>query len=541
MKIRTETKGRGTLKQERVALNSNVEPMSRRSGLWALFIPAFFVLILFGLSSTQRVQESQVVESSIFGVVGFLSLWLILLCFWTLKRGVTYDFIVNVRPQHYIQAMVQSSVYLYWGYYWSPVYAHFWLLLSQICFAFCFDILLAWSQRKKYVLGFGPIPIVFSINLFLWFRDDWFYLQFIMLSVGILGKEFVRWHREGRLVHIFNPSAFALGIFSLILISTETSHLTWGQEIASTLTLAPNIYSFLFIIGLVVMYFFSITLVTGGAALVLLLMSASYFAATGVPYFLDSEIPAAVFLGLHLLITDPSTSPRTPLGKAIFGMLYGFGVFALYTILGAIGAPTFYDKLLCVPLLNLSVIAIDRLVSRINSRNLIAVWNESWSWAKPNIAHMVVWVLVFVGASTLGKMDGRHIGDSVPFWDRSCTENLTDACDRLILLKTTYCQDNSAWACNELGVHFSEGKIVGADNERSVAYFTKACELKFTPACVNLLSPSELLTSPPKELDLRLMTRQGGLNLMDLPSESLYRRACEHGWEFACRNLVAGS
>ena len=30
--------------------------------------------------------------------------------------------------------------------------------------------------RQQYVLGFGPFPIVFSTNLFLWFKDDWFVL-----------------------------------------------------------------------------------------------------------------------------------------------------------------------------------------------------------------------------------------------------------------------------------------------------------------------------------------------------------------------------
>ena len=152
-----------------------------------------------------------------------------------------------------------------------------------------------------------------------------------MLAAGFMGKEYVRWMRDGRNVHIFNPSAFALGLFSLALIVTGTTELTWGQEIASTLTLAPNIYTFLFLAGLVVMYFFSITLVAGMAAISLFVMSALYFALTGVPYFIDSEIPAAVFLGLHLLVTDPSTSPRTPLGKALFGVLYGLGVFGLYT------------------------------------------------------------------------------------------------------------------------------------------------------------------------------------------------------------------
>ena len=66
-------------------------------------------------------------------------------------------------------------------------------------------------------------------------------------------------------------------------------------------------------------------------------------------HFIDFNIHPAVFLGLHLLVTDPATSPRKNFGKAIFGAAYGAGVFALYGLLDSLGAPTFYDKLLCVP------------------------------------------------------------------------------------------------------------------------------------------------------------------------------------------------
>ena len=249
-------------------------------------------------------------------------------------------------------------------------------LVAQLAFAYAFDMLLAWSRRNSYVLGFGPFPIIFSTNLFLWFRDDWFYLQFLMIAVGFIGKEFVRWHREGKRTHIFNPSAFSLGLFSLVLIATDTTDLTWGQEIATTLSLAPKIYLFLFLAGLVVMYFFSITLVAGSAAAVLFGAECAVLGVTtGVPYFLDSEIPTAVFLGLHLLVTDPSTSPRTPLGKTVVRCALRAGVcFGLYALLGAVGAPTFYDKLLCVPLLNLSVQRIDRVVRAIQGQPL----SESW-------------------------------------------------------------------------------------------------------------------------------------------------------------------
>lgn len=498
------------------------------------WVPLAMTAALLSLTILPRVQSNANLTASVYGATAALLAWQAYLWLIGEKRGELRGFFVLLRSQHYVQAMVQSSVYLYWGFFWRPVYDHVWLIVAQILFAYVFDMLLSWSRKRDYTLGFGPIPIILSVNLFLWFRDDWFYLQFLMIALGFLGKEYVRWNRDGRNVHIFNPSAFALGLFSLVLITTGTTHLTWGQEIASTLTLAPNIYTFLFLAGLVVMYFFSITLVAGMAAITLLGFSALYSASTGVPYFLDSEIPAAVFLGLHLLVTDPSTSPRTPLGKTLFGMLYGLGVFALYWILGAIGVPTFYDKLLCVPLLNLSVIAIDRAVKSINSDAWINVWNTGWLGGRANVAHMLVWVSLFAAFTLLGKMDGRHTGDSLPFWQQACAEGRSNACERLVQLEQTYCSDGAGWACNELGAHYRRGDIVAANADSALAFFSRACELKFQPGCINLLDTDSVAAAEPRELDLRLLLREGGQNLMQAPVTELYERACEHDWDFAC-------
>ncbi|MEX2132178.1 MAG: hypothetical protein WD772_11910 [Pseudohongiellaceae bacterium] len=504
-----------------------------------LVLPFILTLGLVLISFTPRIQSNPVLIWSFLSSATGLFLWQALLYLKLHRSGTSRSIQLVLRPQHYVQAMVQISLFAYWGYHWRPVYDHFWLLIAQLLFAFSFDALLSWSRRQSYTLGFGPFPIICSINLFLWFRDDWFYMQFLMLVTGFMGKEFVRWQREGRNVHIFNPSAFALGLFSLVLILTDTTSLTWGPEIASTLTLAPNIYTFLFLIGLVVMYFFSITLVTGGAAIVLFALSALYSATTGVPYFLDSEIPAAVFLGMHLLITDPSTSPRTPFGKLIFGVLYGAGVFVLYTLLEIFGAPTFYDKLLCVPLLNLSVIAIDRFVRSMHSSSLVNVWREGLVPLRANLVHMLVWITFFGTMTVMNRTDGRHTGDSLPFWQQACEEGRPDGCDRLLRLESTYCSDNSAWACNELGVHYQEGRIVAVSTPLATDYFSRACELKFMAACMNLLNPSALKRDIPHELDLRLLLREGGLNLMGMPREQLYARACEHGWDFACNVRVA--
>ena len=497
-------------------------------------IPLLSALALLSISLVPRVQAHPVLAQSFWGAAAALLAWQAALFLLRGRENAPPEIETVLRPQHYVQAAVQLSVFAYWGWHWRPVYDHAWLLAGQILFAYAFDLLLAWSRRERYTLGFGPFPIIFSTNLFLWFRDDWFHLQFLMIAVGFLGKAFVRWERDGRRVHIFNPSAFSLGLFSVILIATGTTPLTWGEDIATTLTLAPGIYLFLFLAGLVVMYRFAITLVAGSAAVVLFGLSALYSAATGVPYFVDSEIPTAVFLGLHLLVTDPSTSPRTPLGKTVFGILYGVGVFVLYALLGAFGAPTFYDKLLSVPLLNLSVRWIDRLARVLEASAPLERLAERMARPNANLAQITGWVAFFAAMTLIGATDGRHRGDTVPFWEQACAEDRPQACERLLQIEASYCADASAWACNELGRHYTDGAIVAADAALGLDYFSRACELRFRPACLNLLARDGDYRAPPKTLDLRLLLREGGRNLMEMSEADLRMRACDHGWEFAC-------
>ena len=90
---------------------------------------------------------------------------------------------------------------------------------------------------------------------------------------------------------------------------------------------------------------------TMSAVVTTYLFGLGYFALTGVYYFYDAYVPIAVFLGIHFLFTDPSTAPRTERGRIMFGVLYGLGIVMLYGLLGDAGLPTFYDKLLLVPVL----------------------------------------------------------------------------------------------------------------------------------------------------------------------------------------------
>jgi hypothetical protein len=519
-------------------------PQSRQhtrpdAGLGVFVVPLALTGALLALGLLPRVRESVPLAWSFWGAAIGLLAWQGLLAVRALGEGARRITIAPPRAQHYIQGCCHLCVYSYWGWYWPQVYDYAPLLAGQLVFAYVFDILLAWSRREDYAIGLGPFPIIFSTNLFLWFKDDWFSLQFLLVAVGFLGKAFVRWDRDGRRVHIFNPSAFTLALFSLVLLATGTTNITWGQEIATTFGLGPRIYLVLFLVGLVVMYFFSITPVTAAAAATLFGASALYQAVTGVPYFVDSEIPAAVFLGLHLLVTDPSTSPRTPFGRAIFGVLYGLGVVALYAILGAMGMPTFYDKLLCVPLLNLLVPAIDRGVREMGERPILAWLGLTGPLGRANLAHIGAWVVFFGAMTALGATDGMHRGDALPFWQQACAENRAQACDRLLGIEASYCGDNAGWACNELGRYYLEGRLVPADQDRAFAYFSRACEGRYQAGCMNLLDSAVPLATNPRPLDLRLLLREGGPNLLEMSEPDLYARACRHGWGFACEKVSA--
>ena len=116
---------------------------------------------------------------------------------WSRRSGRTLALEVVLRKQHYVQACAQTAVLLYWGWYWPPVYAFAPFILAQLVFAYAFDMLLCWSRRDTYTLGFGPFPVIFSINLFLWFKPDWFYLQFAMVALGLAAKELIRWNKDG--------------------------------------------------------------------------------------------------------------------------------------------------------------------------------------------------------------------------------------------------------------------------------------------------------------------------------------------------------
>ncbi len=472
---------------------------------------AFIAILIFGaFCFLQRVSSNPKLLLSFALSAAVLLVFLLFLRVSVRRAGrtLTYEF-VPVKV-HYVQFMMHSCIYAYWGWYWPEVYSHIPLILGQVAFTYALDMLVCWSRRDKWILGFGPVPIIFSANLFLWFRDDWFWLQFLMIATGVLCKEFIRWDRDGMRKHIFNPSAIALFVFSIGLLLTNGTDITWGPEIAKSLHLPPYIYPEVFLIGLVVQGLFSVTMMTLAAAAMLYFLNLAYTHATGVYHFVDSGIPVSVFIGLHLLITDPATSPRRMTGKAIFGALYGAAIFALYGILGHFRAPQFYDKLLCVPLLNLSVRALDRFsenfAARFHPLNLM----ERWGPRRLNFAQMGIWTALFSTMMLTGFIGYRHPGQSIAFWQKACGESRYNACVTWVHALQTDCANNHADSCLQYGKVLNEGRLVQTSKLEGGESLGRACDLGLFTGC----------------FALNAFLRNGGVDT--------FSASCEHGDNVAC-------
>ena len=500
----------------------------------AFVLNACFVAGLLVLGQLSVLQQRPVVRASIFGAALFLLAWSVLL-FGVLRRRQKVTLEIALRRQHYLQACLQGTLILYWGYYWREVYHAAPLIAAQLLFAYGFDSLLAWTHRRTWALGFGPFPVIFSITLFFWFKDDWFYWQFAMVALGFLAKEFLRWRRDGVNTHIFNPSSFPLAAVSVLLLLANASDMTWGFEVAQTEFYPPQMYLAIFLIGMPGQYLFGVTPMTMAAVVTTFVCSAVYYAATGIFFFSDLHVPIAVFLGMHLLFTDPASSPRTELGRIIYGVLYGLTTVLLYDWLLRAGMPGFYDKLLQVPLLNLSVkwldgLARSPLLQRINPSE----WGKGLVPRQRHLAYMSVWAVAFVAMTASGYLGDTHPGQFLPFWQKACAADTRTACQDLYFLQDGYCEDGSGWACNELGILLTERY---GNRQRAASEFARACELGFTAGCDNtsaIAKGNMFRREVPTPADYRFILRGSKGPLRDQEPAQLYARACVQGWPGTC-------
>lgn len=504
-----------------------------RSPRHARYVLAFPVALAVVTASFALLTSNGVLRWTFVDAAVALLVWCAAL-YWGIRRSpreLAIEFLP--RQQHWVQALTQGSLILYWAINTPLVFAFFPFIFAQLVFAYAVDSLLSWSRRNVYALGFGPFPVILSINLFLQFKPTWFIWQYVLVLLGFAAKEFIRWNRDGRKAHIFNPSSFPLAVFSLFLLVTQKTDVTFGNVIANTIADTPHIYLAIFLLALTVQVRFGVARVTLWAALTMYVVGLLYFAVTGTYLFYDTFIPPAVFIGMTLLVTDPSTSPRTELGKFIFGALYAIGTILLFVVLERVQAPTFYDKLLPIPALNLLVRAIDRM-----TRGKPLAWlaperfGRSLTPIRRNVLITSVWAAVFIALYAVKGVGDEHPGRYLPFWHKACGAGSARACTYTATLTLVLCRNGSGWACNETGIL---RRRLGQPAEPD---FRRACDLGFSAGCENLtragVAPALLASGAPTVRDLPIVLSGSKPPLRERDPAKLYAIACEQGWPVAC-------
>jgi len=247
-----------------------------------------------------------------------------------------------------------------------------------------------------------------------------------------------------------------------------------------------------------------------------------------------------VFLGMTLLFTDPATSPRTELGRLLYGVLYGLTTVVLYDLLLRFGMPGFYDKLLQVPLLNLSAKRLDQLARSPRLQRIEpSAWGRGLVARQRHLAYMSVWAVGFAAMSASGYLGDNHPGQYLPFWQKACATNTRTACEDLYFQEDGYCADGSAWACNEVGILLAEHY---ANPRRAAMSFERACGLRFPAGCDNAAAMAKGGTfrrDAPTLADYQFVLTGSKGPMKEREPARLYARACTQGWPGTCVNATA--
>ncbi|TAJ09062.1 MAG: hypothetical protein EPO68_15495, partial [Planctomycetota bacterium] len=198
-----------------------------------------------------------------------------------------------------------------------------------------------------------------------------------------------------------------------------------------------------------------------------------------------SNIPALVFLGLHLLMTDPATSPRSNVGRVIFGSVYGVLTFVAYGILSHFDTYTVYDKLLPIPVLNLCVRWIDRVAAS-RAFDFIRRIERAFQPRRLNLTAMSAWAVLFAVMLSTGFVEAPHEGSTYAFWKKALDEGRPGAAKGLVNTLLFEGRNDNAAALNELGVIYAQGKFVEKDPAKALRYFGMACKLGDVASSANI-------------------------------------------------------
>lgn len=313
------------------------------------------VLLLAGMFGVAFYESGTRVAPALLGSAYVTAAAVVVFSLWSLKAGAKLDVTYSARSVHWIQAMVQLSILIELGRFFEGVWQYAPLIVYQVCFAYIVHILLPCVFQRRCELSFAIFPVVFSINIFLWFLPQFYYMQILMIGLAIAGKFFIT-RKNGR--HIFNPSAV---VVSLMFYATIPFYAKGLLQFPQAVFFLPTVFAYdinstvmfvhIFIVSCVSLYLANRFSITIGGVLTMVGMFFLSSAFMGHPVKERIMNPTA-FVGMTLLITDPATSPRNKLGQFFYGVLFALGIWGGRGLSHVFNFPVFYDKFIFTPLLN---------------------------------------------------------------------------------------------------------------------------------------------------------------------------------------------
>ena len=325
---------------------------------------------------------------------------------------------LDIQPNHAVPAVIQLVIYAYWMVYVVAVRERMLDIVAQLLFAYGVEALLMWSRGRTWRISLAPVPVVLSMNLFVWFHEPG--LQCVAIALALASKELLL--RDGK--HIFNPSAFGVAVLAGLTL-TLPSLFTWGTPTPDIeLNLPPNMAEILLVLTVLAQLRFPIVLVPICATGALLAMR--YVGNPPDPWW------PATFLILLLFSTDPKTIPKTPLGRCLFGAGLGVGIAMVSGVLQGMHLPDVYGKVVPIPVLNYLAPHLDRLAERIGARADLRFLDPRF-----NRRHVVAWVIAAIFGISTGKAGAFQ---NVLVWELGTVGVVQSSPTTL-----PTCRDNPAW------------------------------------------------------------------------------------------------
>jgi hypothetical protein len=348
---------------------------------------------------------------------------------------------VHVKPTHALPFAVQSIIFVYWGLYWRGLLPRVPMLVVLLALGVALDGAASFLRGGRWRITLGPLPIVGSCCLLVFFGPGEMSLMVGLIALAIASKHLLR--RGGR--HIFNPSALALSVLGLLRmfwpeLGTETTD--GGGTISHVLSLPANMTALMLGLALLPQTRLPIALMTVGCALGLTVavLAASALSLAGVATALPfTPMWPPVLLVLLLLITDPATSPRTGPGRLLYGVFIGLGMALAGELLVAGGFEDHFGKVFIVPLANAWAPRFDRMGATLPAR--------ASAWLSPtyNRAHIGAWLALAAVGVMLEPARSRFAAD-MPMHANNATRFITVRDDG-----TVHCADNPLF-CNDLSI-----------------------------------------------------------------------------------------